>query len=254
MLCGLLWLAFEEIIARGAAVAVDRALRVELVEARALGRHTAIAPDAFALQAQRWAVSVEAVSLTCFGKCVSYKSTPPSFPPTLTQNLSQRRLRLTTLDAILLEHIPRTHARLSHTILRYVALIPRLPTDHTALLQLAVLTAQSVRTFRLLLQLARNPIATRILLALLEAAAVALLLVLDDLIPTIASHLQLVRFVQQTQAVTDAQRIDVVLFAAVAELVRLNVLQADDRLGHDAAVPVAAEALLACWKWGCVRK
>lgn len=44
----------------------------------------------------------------------------------------------------------------------------------------------------------------------------------------------------------DAQSIDVVLFAALGELVRLNVLQTDDRLGHDTAVPVTAEALLAC--------
>ena len=44
----------------------------------------------------------------------------------------------------------------------------------------------------------------------------------------------------------DPERLDVVGHAALGELVRLNVVHADDRLGHDAAVPVVAGAFITC--------
>lgn len=46
----------------GAAMAVDRALGVELVVALTIGGRSAIAPDPFALHAQRRTVTVEAVT------------------------------------------------------------------------------------------------------------------------------------------------------------------------------------------------
>lgn len=170
----------------------------------------------------------------------------PNNTKTLTEYLAQRRLCLAALVPVLLVHIARTHAALAHTILGYVALVARLPANHTLRLQLAVLAAQAGRTLCLHLQFARDAIAAGVLLALLEAAAVALFVLLDHLVAAVASHLQLVRLVQQAKTVADAQRIDVVLSAALAELVRLHVLQSDNRLGHDAAVPVATVALLAC--------
>lgn len=57
----------------------------------------------------------------------------------------------------------------------------------------------------------------------------------------------LVRLVVKAEAVAVLQQLYVVRLATLGELVRLNVLQADDRLHHDAPVPVAADAL-APWK------
>lgn len=54
----------------------------------------------------------------------------------------------------------------------------------------------------------------------------------------------LIRFIEQTQAMAHPQRINVIRLAALAELVRLDVLQADNLLRHDASVPVPADALL----------
>lgn len=54
----------------------------------------------------------------------------------------------------------------------------------------------------------------------------------------------LIRFVEQTQAMAHPQRINVIRLAALAELVRLDVLQAHNLLRHDASVPVPADALL----------
>lgn len=56
----------------------------------------------------------------------------------------------------------------------------------------------------------------------------------------------LIRFIEQTQTVAHPQRIYIIRLAAVAELVRLDILEADNLLGHDATVPVPADALLSC--------
>lgn len=190
------------------AMAVDRALRVELIVALSISGRTTIAPNPFALRTQRRTIAIETIAL------------PDHF--------AQRRFHLATLVAVLFVHITRTGARLAHTILGNVALVARLPTHQALRLQFAALAAQSVGAFRLHFQLARDAVAARILFAVLEAAAVALFVVLDDFVAAIAAHLQFVGFVQQAQAVADAQRIDVVLFAAVAEFVRLHVVQADN--------------------------
>lgn len=54
----------------------------------------------------------------------------------------------------------------------------------------------------------------------------------------------LIRTVEEANAVPDTQRINVVRQAALGELVRLDAIQAHDRLGHDAAVPVSAVAFI----------
>lgn len=55
----------------------------------------------------------------------------------------------------------------------------------------------------------------------------------------------LIRFIKQAEPPSDPELVDVVALGAVGELVGLHVLQPHDGLRHDAAVPVAAEALLA---------
>ncbi len=55
----------------------------------------------------------------------------------------------------------------------------------------------------------------------------------------------LIRPVEEADAVPDPQRVDIVGQAALGELVRLDAIQAHDRLRHDAAVPVSAVAFIA---------
>lgn len=54
----------------------------------------------------------------------------------------------------------------------------------------------------------------------------------------------LIRFIKQTQPVAHPERINVISLAALAELVRLDILLADDLLRHNTAVPVPANTLL----------
>ena len=60
----------------------------------------------------------------------------------------------------------------------------------------------------------------------------------------LASHLELVGFVHQAEPVSRPQPVDVIGPAAFGKLVGLHVVEPYDRLGHDAPVPVLAEALL----------
>lgn len=52
--------------------------------------------------------------------------------------------------------------------------------------------------------------------------------------------------VEEADAVTDAKGVDVIRQAALGKLVRLNGIQPDYGLGHDAAVPIPTMALFTC--------
>lgn len=63
------------------------------------------------------------------------------------------------------------------------------------------------------------------------------------------SGTHLIRFVHHAAAVRHSKQIDVIVFTALGEFVRLNVLQTDNRLSHDAAMPITANTLFACNKF-----
>lgn len=55
----------------------------------------------------------------------------------------------------------------------------------------------------------------------------------------------LIWFVHHAATVCISKQFNVVVFAAFGKFIRLNVLQTDNRLSHDASMPITANTLFA---------
>lgn len=81
-------------------------------------------------------------------------------------------------------------------------------------------------------------------MTLLDCSTIALFAILNNPVTARAKIFQLIGSVKEADAVTNAERVDIVGEAALGKFVRLDVIQAHNGVRHDAAMPISAVAFV----------